>query len=95
MSRHRAAVVAGRGCVTGVVGDDIVVLPNMHPSHAMAVMQARGVVAEVGGALAHLAVVCREMGTTMMVLPDACTTLTPGMRVTLDPARCEILVLDR
>ena len=90
MSRHRAAVVAGRGCVTGVVGDDIVVLPNMHPSHAMAVMQARGVVAEVGGALAHLAVVCREM-----VLPDACTTLTPGMRVTLDPARCEILVLDR
>ncbi len=92
MTSFRAAVVSARGGVTGIVGEDIVVLPNMHPSYATQVMGARGVVSEVGGQLAHLAVVARELGKTMMVLPDACTLLQPGMCVTLNPARCEIRI---
>jgi phosphohistidine swiveling domain-containing protein len=92
VARFRAAVVSAHGDVTGVVGEDIVVIPNMDPEHTVAVLRARGVVAEVGGRLAHIAIVCREDRKTMMVLPDACSLLTPGMRVTLVPARCEIVV---
>jgi phosphohistidine swiveling domain-containing protein len=94
-NQYRAAVASiGRGLVTGVVGQDIIVLPNMHPSHFEAVVAARGVVAEVGGQMAHLAVVSRELGKTLMVLPDACSLLQPGVRVQLDPARCEIRVIE-
>ena len=88
----RAAVSTSGGIVSGVVGDSIVVLPNMAAEHHVAFMQARGCVAEVGGRLAHLAIVGRELQRTMMVLPGACKILLPGMKVTLDPARCEIRI---
>jgi phosphohistidine swiveling domain-containing protein len=94
VSSHRAAVVSSGGRVTGIVGDDIVVLPNMNVQHLGAVMLAEGVVAEVGGMLAHLAIVCRERGKTMMVMPGACSVLKPGMHITLLPARCEIRIED-
>jgi phosphohistidine swiveling domain-containing protein len=91
VARYRAAVVSAGGTVTGVIGEDIAVLPDMHPTRSGQAWDARAVVAEVGGPLAHMAVVAREMNKTMMVLPDACELLHPGMRVTLVPARCEIL----
>jgi phosphohistidine swiveling domain-containing protein len=89
---YRAAVVSSGGRVTGIVGEDILVLPNMDPRHLPEVLKAEGVVAEVGGALAHLAIVCRERGKTMMVMPNARAVLAPGMHVTLLPARCEIRI---
>lgn len=92
MFRYRAAVVASHGSITGIVGEDIAVLPDMSPKRQLEFMAARAAVAEVGGQLAHLAVVSRELGRTLMVLPGACTKLPPGTRVTLNPARCEILV---
>lgn len=92
MTSYRAAVVSGHGSVIGIVGDSIVVIPDMSPTRVGEVINARGVVSEVGGALAHLAIVCREQGKTMMVMPDACSVLTAGMRVTLNPACCEIRI---
>lgn len=95
MRRLRAAVAsAGGGSVAGVIGEDIVVLPDMEAAHVDAVMQARGAVAETGGPMLHLAIVSREIGYTLMVLPDAGTKLRPGMRVVLNPKRCEILVIE-
>jgi phosphohistidine swiveling domain-containing protein len=94
VARYRAAVVAAHGDVSGIVGEDIAVLPDMRPTREPEIANARGVVSEVGGPLAHLAIVCREHGKTMMVLPNACALLRPGMRVTLVPARCEILTDD-
>ena len=82
----------GRGEVSGIVGEDIAVLPDMHPTREGEVTAAKGAVAEVGGQLAHLATVSREAGKPLMVLPDACRLLTPGMHVTLNPGRCEIVV---
>lgn len=94
MVSYRAAVVSAGGSITGVVGEDIAVLPDMHPSRSGQAWDARAVVAEVGGPLAHMALVAREMNKTMMVMSDACTLLRPGTRVTLIPARCEIQVHD-
>ncbi len=94
MRSYRAAVVSSGGRVTGIVGEDILVLPNMDPRHLPEVLKAEGIVAEVGGQLAHLAIVCRERGKTMMVLSDARARLQPGMAVTLLPARCEIRIED-
>lgn len=33
-------------------------------------------------------------GEVLMVLPDAATALRPGMRVVLNPKRCEILIIE-
>lgn len=95
MASRRAAVLSmGRGKVTGIVGEDIIVIPDMHPSREPDVRAARGIVTEVGGQLCHLAVVSREAGKTVMLMPDACDVLTPGMRVALIPGRCEIVIDD-
>jgi phosphohistidine swiveling domain-containing protein len=85
---------AGTGSVSGVVGEDIIVLPDMAASHVPSVMEARGVVAETGGPLTHLAIVSRGFGIVLMVMPDAATELRPGMRVVLNPKRCEIIVVE-
>ena len=90
MNRVRAAVVSYGPSVTGVVGVDIAVLPDMHPRHTVEVLAAKAAVAEVGGQLAHIAVISREGNRPLMVLPNACTLLQAGMAVTIDPARCEI-----
>lgn len=96
MNRHRAAVAsAGNGPVSGKVGDDIIVLPNMNAEHVPAVLRARGVVAETGGPTVHLAIVSREAGLPIMILPNAATLLRLGMTVVINPKRCEILVLDQ
>ena len=90
MAKYRAAVVSAHGTVTGVVGEDIGVFPSMSPKYHLDFLACRAAVAEVGGELAHLAIVSRETGRTLMILRGACKMLRPGMRVTLDPSRCEI-----
>ncbi len=92
MIRHRAAILADHGSITGIVGRDIIVLPDMNPSREVEVLQAKATVSEVGGMLAHLAIVSREARKTMMVMPDACTLLLPGTKITMNPSRCEILI---
>lgn len=89
---YRAGVVADGGVVTGVVGADVAVLPDMSPKRTLDFLASQAAVAEVGGQLAHLAIVGREQRKTLMVLPDACSLLKPGMVVTLDPSRCEVRV---
>jgi phosphoenolpyruvate synthase/pyruvate phosphate dikinase len=90
---YRAMVLSpGRGKVTGVIGKDIIVIPDMHPSRLGVVLSASAVVTEVGGQLCHLAVVSREEGKLVMLLPDAQAVLRDGMRVCLVPHRCEIAI---
>lgn len=95
MRRLRAAVAsAGKGAVSGVVGDDIIVLPDMQARHVDAAMSSRGVVAETGGPLMHLAIVGRQIGRVIMILPNAASVLRPDMSVVLNPKRCEIIIAE-
>lgn len=84
--------MSSAGRVTGIVGEDIIVLPDMGTDHLDVVMRADGVVAEAGGELAHLVIVCKGLGKTVMIMPGACSILYPGLCVTLLPERCEIRV---
>lgn len=51
-----------------------------------------GIITETGGVIAHLVIMCREKGKTIMILPDACSLLKPGTAVTLLPAQHQIRV---
>jgi len=81
----RAAVASpGSGPTSGVVGEDILVLPDMAASH---------VDRETGGPMLHLAIVSRSIGKVIMVMPDAMSTLLPGMLVVLNPKLCQIIIV--
>jgi phosphohistidine swiveling domain-containing protein len=71
--------------VTGVVGVDVLVLENLHPSQADAVMKSKAVVTETGGALAHLARVSAEFGIPMLLVKDARKAFPPGTKLLVDP----------
>jgi len=73
------------GSVTGTVGDDVLVLTDMHPSQVELLSRARALIVERGGATAHLATVAREMGVTVMLVPDAVTRYPEGTNVDIDP----------
>lgn len=75
------------GPVTGTVGDnDVLVLADMHPSQVNLLARASALIVERGGATAHLATVAREMGVTVMLVPDAIVRYPKGTGVDIDPA---------
>jgi phosphohistidine swiveling domain-containing protein len=86
LGNFEANVIVDNGTVTGIVGENVVVLPNLSPDHTVKVMGAKAIITERGGQLAHLAVVGMEMGWTIMLVKDAMTRYPEGMEVTLNPA---------
>ena len=87
MDDHNAMVLS-RGNdkpVTGIVGQDVLVLENLHPSQADAVMKAKAVVTETGGALAHLARVSAEFGIPLLLVKGARAAFPPGTKLIVDP----------
>lgn len=91
LGRFRAMVVVDGGHeVTGVVGKDILVLPDMRPDHVEAMLASRAVIAEVGGAGAHLAQLAAEHNKTVMIVKDATSRYLPGTTLTLIPAEGRI-----
>lgn len=93
--------VAGVSCgilvsgpaVEGVVGEDVIVLPNLAPDHLSKLLTARAVITEQGGALAHLAQVALERSIPMVRVDEACTRYTPGLHVRVDATRGEVRLL--
>ena len=87
MGDFEAAVLVDHGTVRGVVGKEVLVLPNLSPAYAEAAMVpgVRAIIAERGGQLAHLSIVGREHGWTIMRVNDALTLYPEGTTVTLDP----------
>ena len=79
------------GPVTGVVGEDVLVLEDMHPDNVALLAGRRALLVERGGAAAHLAQVAREMGTlTVMLVPGAVTRFPRGTLVVIDPEMCTV-----
>jgi phosphohistidine swiveling domain-containing protein len=102
--------LAGRGRVTGAVvfpksGEGvpegtIAVVPNAGVDYALALMSAcrtgaGAVIAAVGGKLAHLATVSREMGARLVVVDDALSRFAEGDVVTIDLEEGTVAILGR
>ena len=92
LGSFEAAVVNDAGPVYGTVGEDIVVLPDLSPDRLPDIVGARAIITEAGGGLAHLAVVSRENGVTIMRVADAISRYPEGTALTLLPAEGKIQV---
>jgi phosphohistidine swiveling domain-containing protein len=97
--------LAGRGKVSGAIvfpapnegvpTGSIAVVPYAGPAYEIALLTAckggaGAVIAAVGGKLAHLAIVSREMDARLVVMDNAMETFKPGQIVTLDLDKCVI-----
>ena len=64
---------------------EILVAPSTDPGWTPLFLTAGGLVMEVGGAMAHGAIVAREYGIPAVVgVPHATERITTGMRITVD-----------
>ena len=79
--------------VTGVVGQDVIVLPNLDPKYLPQVLGARAIITEQGGALAHLAQVALERCIPVVLHPEARSVFAKGMRVTVNAVNGTVRVL--
>lgn len=102
--------LAGRGRVTGTVTfpranegvqpGSIAVVSHAGPEYELALMTAckgesGAVIAEVGGKLAHLAIVSRELGARLVMVEDALTKFREGELVTVDLDTGEVVLHSR
>jgi phosphohistidine swiveling domain-containing protein len=65
--------------------DSILVLPHAGVEYEVEALKAGAVICEVGGKLAHLVTVCRELGKPIIRMDNALSKLRRGQRVTLSP----------
>lgn len=102
--------LAGKGKVTGpvvfpkagegVLAGSIAVVSHAGPDYELALLSAckgdaGAVIAQVGGKLAHLAIVSREMGARLVVVDEAMTRFKEGELVTLDLDTGEVKIHGR
>lgn len=77
-------VLVSGSAVYGKVGKSIVVLANLHPDHLDAVLAAKAVVTEAGGALAHLSQVAREQSIPIVLVAGAREKFPKGTTLIVD-----------
>jgi phosphohistidine swiveling domain-containing protein len=93
LADYKIHVLSGLLDVTGVVGEDVVVLPDLSPHRIDALEGARAVITEQGGALAHLAQVALERGLVMVRVKGAVQKFPTGTKLTISLSQGEIEIL--
>ncbi len=74
---------------------EILVAPSTDPGWTPLFLRAAGLVMEVGGVMAHGALVAREYGIPAVVgVPHATERITTGMRITVDGTHGTVLIED-
>jgi phosphohistidine swiveling domain-containing protein len=84
------AVIVGGEEVTGVVGREIVVLPDLRPERLEKLLGARAIITEAGGKMAHLAQIALERSIPIVLVPDACARYPEGARLTVSSAEGKV-----
>ncbi len=80
--------------VSGVVGENIVVLPNLSMDYYEAACRASAIITEAGGALVHMAIVLREQGVPIVLVPDARKRYPKGTSVIVDAEHGDVRIID-
>jgi len=64
---------------------EILVLPKSNPMYSLLMINASGVICEIGGRLSHLCIIAREIGVPCITQVDKATNiLKDGQRILLD-----------
>jgi phosphohistidine swiveling domain-containing protein len=75
-----------------ITKENILVVPHAGVEFELQALQAGAIICEVGGRLAHLVTVCREMQKSIIRMDDAVSKLKPGQEVTVYPDSGKVTV---
>ncbi len=78
-----------------VASDQIAVIPSANARYLAAAVSAAGVIVERGGSLAHLVVVAREQGVTIMRVEHALKLYPEGSEVLMNPEFGNVTLTER
>jgi phosphohistidine swiveling domain-containing protein len=92
LGNFEAPVIVDAGDVTGEVGKQIAVIPDLSPDHVDKIVRVKGIVTEVGGKVAHIAQLALERSITIMRVPGAVKRFPEGAKLTLYPGEGRIYV---
>jgi phosphohistidine swiveling domain-containing protein len=91
--QYRNTVIVDGPVVEGVIGEEVIVLKDLHPDQLPLIEKARAVITEAGGQLAHLAVVALGRGIPIILVPLATEIFQTGTRVCVDTKEGKVQVL--
>lgn len=74
---------------------DILVIPHAGVEFEVQALKAGAVICEVGGRLAHLVIVCRELARPIIRMEDALSKFSPGQAITVIPSEGKIEIARR
>jgi tRNA threonylcarbamoyl adenosine modification protein (Sua5/YciO/YrdC/YwlC family) len=83
---------ASTGTYRGTIGDDVLMIAQISDIEFDALQNCGAVLAETGGILSHVAILCRELG--IPCITGLGTMLDAGTRVELDGSTGEVRILD-
>ena len=72
---------------TDINQHSILVIPHAGVEFELDALKAGAIICEIGGKLAHLVTVCREMSKAILRMPDASVLLKKGQRATVNSAK--------
>ncbi len=78
LGNFEAPVIVDAGDVSGIVGEQIVTLPDLQPDHVDKIAKAEGIITQTGGKVAHIAQLALERSITIMRVTDAVTRFPAG-----------------
>ncbi len=87
-------VLVSGATMTGVVGENIAVLPNLSMDHYETACRASAIITEAGGALVHMALVMREQGVPIVLVPDARKRYPKGTSLIVDAEHGDVRIID-
>lgn len=93
-AHFNCGVLVSGATVTGVVGENIAVLPNLSMDHYETACRASAIITEAGGALVHMAVVLREQGVPIVLVPDARKRYPKGTSLIVDAEHGDVRIID-
>lgn len=74
---------------------DIIIVYRSSPGWIIPLMRAGGIICEVGGALSHLGILCREIGKPCVSgIPGIHTTIKNGDTLYLDGSTGEVIIYE-
>ncbi len=72
---------------------DILLLKNLDPTVTIYYESIKGVITEIGGQLAHAAIVAREYGLPVITLENAASILAKGVLVSMNCTDGRVAIL--
>lgn len=85
IARSRAKVLNDVNDFVKVEEGDIIIVYKSYPGWVIPLIKASGMICEIGGALSHIGILCRESGKPCVSgIPDICSIIKDGDDVMID-----------